>query len=416
MRSAALTLALLVALAGLVPAVAAVPPDSGGAAGAVRDAPGQQSLSVSPSASPRVALPASPPAGVNPSTDIAVQIRRNADARWRVVVRYSLSSDNQTRAFRRLGESFENNESAIGPDVALFRRAARQSRTVADREMRIENVSRSYDVRDETGTLALSFTWTNFAEQTETGTLELSDAFRSPGNGTWLSSLEANQKLRVRTPPGYTIGRNPGFPYQNDEITVTRSLLRSNRRLSIEYSRIRQTPSTDGVGGTPKQGGIPDLGDIGAIGIAILAAVVVVLVIAWRQQPIPGSESEPVAEAETDGNGRVEQAIPADDAVDDPEPAPATPEHEGATEPVEGEDGDDEGSDEIDLSLLSDEERIEHLLEQNGGRMKQAHIVQETGWSDAKVSQLLSTMAEEDRVDKLRLGRENLISLPDEAD
>jgi uncharacterized membrane protein len=64
--------------------------------------------------------------------------------------------------------------------------------------------------------------------------------------------------------------------------------------------------------------------------------------------------------------------------------------------------------------LLSDEERVERLLERNGGRMRQADIVGETGWSDAKVSQLLSAMAEADRVEKLRLGRENLISLPDD--
>jgi uncharacterized membrane protein len=48
--------------------------------------------------------------------------------------------------------------------------------------------------------------------------------------------------------------------------------------------------------------------------------------------------------------------------------------------------------------------------------MKQAAIVDETGWSDAKVSQLLSSMADDGRVEKLRLGRENLISLPDDGD
>ncbi|MFQ3295060.1 MAG: putative membrane protein, partial [Natrialbaceae archaeon] len=68
----------------------------------------------------------------------------------------------------------------------------------------------------------------------------------------------------------------------------------------------------------------------------------------------------------------------------------------------------------IDPELLSDEERVERLLERNGGRMKQANIVTETGWSNAKVSQLLSSMAEEDRINKLRIGRENLITLPDE--
>jgi len=40
------------------------------------------------------------------------------------------------------------------------------------------------------------------------------------------------------------------------------------------------------------------------------------------------------------------------------------------------------------------------------GRMRQADIVAKTGWSDAKVSQLLSAMDELGRVEKLRLGRE----------
>jgi hypothetical protein len=70
-------------------------------------------------------------------------------------------------------------------------------------------------------------------------------------------------------------------------------------------------------------------------------------------------------------------------------------------------------TDPVDETLLSDEERIERLLERNGGRMRQADIVDETGWSNAKVSQLLSSMAEQDQVDKLRIGRENLISFPD---
>ena len=66
-------------------------------------------------------------------------------------------------------------------------------------------------------------------------------------------------------------------------------------------------------------------------------------------------------------------------------------------------------------SLLSDEERVERLLAENGGRMKQSKIVEETRWSTAKVSQLLSSMDEADRVEKLRIGRENLISLPGEG-
>jgi hypothetical protein len=45
--------------------------------------------------------------------------------------------------------------------------------------------------------------------------------------------------------------------------------------------------------------------------------------------------------------------------------------------------------------------------------MKQAPIVTETGWSNAKVSQLLSKMGEDDEITTLRIGRENLITLPE---
>jgi hypothetical protein len=74
----------------------------------------------------------------------------------------------------------------------------------------------------------------------------------------------------------------------------------------------------------------------------------------------------------------------------------------------------DEEADEIDEELLSDEERVIKLLEANGGRMKQADIVTETDWSNAKVSQLLSAMEEDGEINKLRIGRENLISFPEE--
>ena len=50
------------------------------------------------------------------------------------------------------------------------------------------------------------------------------------------------------------------------------------------------------------------------------------------------------------------------------------------------------------------------LLEENGGRMKQVNIVDETDWSKSKVSMLLSEMEDEGQISKLRVGRENIIS------
>jgi uncharacterized membrane protein len=67
-----------------------------------------------------------------------------------------------------------------------------------------------------------------------------------------------------------------------------------------------------------------------------------------------------------------------------------------------------------DEELLSDEDRVLQLLEENGGRMKQVNIVNETDWSKSKVSMLLSEMEEEGEISKLRVGRENIISISGE--
>ncbi|MDQ2052133.1 hypothetical protein RBH26_16770 [Natronolimnohabitans sp. A-GB9] len=62
--------------------------------------------------------------------------------------------------------------------------------------------------------------------------------------------------------------------------------------------------------------------------------------------------------------------------------------------------------------FLTDRERVQQLIRENGGRMKQSAIVDSVDWSKAKVSRLLAELEEEDRITKLRLGRENLICLP----
>jgi hypothetical protein len=62
-----------------------------------------------------------------------------------------------------------------------------------------------------------------------------------------------------------------------------------------------------------------------------------------------------------------------------------------------------------DSKLVADEELVDYFLTVEGGRMKQRRIVEITDWSKAKVSRLLSRMADEGAIVKVRLGRENLI-------
>ena len=60
---------------------------------------------------------------------------------------------------------------------------------------------------------------------------------------------------------------------------------------------------------------------------------------------------------------------------------------------------------------LTDQEKVQQLVRENGGRMKQSKIVDSVDWSKAKVSRLLAELEEEGRITKLRLGRENLVCL-----
>lgn len=69
---------------------------------------------------------------------------------------------------------------------------------------------------------------------------------------------------------------------------------------------------------------------------------------------------------------------------------------------------------EVDQELMTDEDKVLELLHENGGRMKQADIVDSTGWSKSKVSMVLSEMEDDEVISKLRLGRENVIDLENE--
>lgn len=62
--------------------------------------------------------------------------------------------------------------------------------------------------------------------------------------------------------------------------------------------------------------------------------------------------------------------------------------------------------------FLTDREKIQQLVRENGGRMKQSKIVDSVDWSKAKVSRLLAELEDDGRITKLRLGRENLVCLP----
>jgi hypothetical protein len=60
---------------------------------------------------------------------------------------------------------------------------------------------------------------------------------------------------------------------------------------------------------------------------------------------------------------------------------------------------------------LTKEEEVCRLLGEHDGRMKQSQIVEQTEWSQATVSRLVSKLEREGTITKLRTGRENIVEL-----
>lgn len=58
------------------------------------------------------------------------------------------------------------------------------------------------------------------------------------------------------------------------------------------------------------------------------------------------------------------------------------------------------------------EEIVCRLLHREGGRLRQRDVAELTGWSESAVSRLLTRMEAEDRVCRVKVGREKVVGLP----
>jgi hypothetical protein len=351
-------------------------------------------------------------------TTLAVRLQPDGDARWAVSMTFVLANESDRAAFADLAERFENGDAEVGFDLETFRRATGAANRTVDRSMSVTDPTRNATVvtgpgGTTTGRLTLHFTWTNFAT-VDGDRLQFGSVFNTT-DGTWLPGLASEQTLAILPPPGFGSPVTATVPPQDGVLRwegpesfeagdLAATYERSSTPTETPTGTPTGTPTETPTPGPPGGGSLSDLALIlgGAAGLILLAAAVVVLA---RRRP-GDDDAGPTPAAEVDGG--------SPDGGDD---GGAAAEVDGGSNGADAAGGAaaaaaDESDDE--LELLSDEERVERLLERNGGRMKQANIVSETGWSNAKVSQLLSAMDEDDRIDKLRIGRENLISLPDE--
>jgi hypothetical protein len=331
------------------------------------------------------ALGADGPAQVDVETDstaLNVDLQASGTASWEIVYRVELDGENTSQAFADLAAEIDADPSAYrDPFRDRMIRTVTAAENATGREMRVEDVA--VETRQETqpqveyGLLVYRFTWTNFAA-TDGGTVEAGDAIDQ-------FFLDSETTLRITWPEGYAPTSVTPQTTRTGERDVVwegqRDFDAGEPRLVVASA----TPTgaagdsggeTGGTDGSPDGGGNLPAVALVAIGLAVLAGGVWLLLRRRQRETSEQTAQTPPASGDTD--------TATSEAAEGPPP-----------------------------ELLSNEERVLRLLEDNGGRIRQQEVAEQLDWTAAKTSQVVGDLRDAEQVESFRLGRENVLTLPD---
>jgi len=300
------------------------------------------------------------------SVVLTADIDADGNADWTVEYRLDLDDETDESAFDELVSDIEADRSAyLDPFEERIRTTAGTAETTTGRPMSVGEFDLSTTRRDQPqgaiGVVTFEFEWTGFAA---------ADGDRiQAGDALDRLILAENERLQFRWPESYSLQSSSPEP---GTVENQRVVWRGPTDFDTGQPRIELAADEEGSG----------LSFVWLLGPVVIGLLLVAFGFYWRQrdsgvdktdrdQP---TASESTAEATTE---------PADDST---EPPP---------------------------ELLSNEERALQLLQDNGGRMKQKALADELDWSAAKTSQVVADLREDDRVESFRLGRENVLTLPD---
>jgi hypothetical protein len=330
-------------------------------------------------------------------TSFRITLYENGSAEWRFRYEKGLN-ESEREDFEAFAERFNGNETDL---YTNFRKRARwltdNGSTATGREMSAGGFDREartegLDPQSRTlGVVEMSFRWEGFAQVRDDGRVEAGDVFQG---GLYIGP---DQELVFSAGPNLAFAE--ALP-EDSRVVSAGALAESGAvtwsgERSFNDGRPRVVLTDEAAGGATATtadaatatetlaGATP--GWLFPVGVLL----VVVLVgggaaVAYRGGALSSDDDGGVAAGSTNDGGGGAGAAGA-------EAEPAV----GVTE----------------AELLSDEERVVNLLEGHGGRMKQVDIVEETDWSKSKVSMLLSDMEDDEEISKLRVGRENIVSL-----
>ena len=336
------------------------------------------------------------------NTEFRLTVSGDGTTRW-TISHYRFLGDNgsEIAKFQSFASEFNSTETTMYRDFKTRASALTAFGTdAAGRQMNATAFSKAAYIeqqfRGSVGVLELSFTWTNFARTTDRGVI-IGDVFEG---GMYVGS---GQSMVVERPSALvfeTASPPPDALGTENNLTASTTLEYrggqdfDDKRPKVVLAGPDALASTD-TAVTPESTTTTTVGtsapnSSGFDAMPLVAAVFILLVVGGGIAWYSGSLGSILRDRGGTDTGA------AANSASEPDTSP-TPEH--PAEPAVAEE-----------ELLSDEDRVLNLLEENGGRMKQVNIVENTEWSKSKVSMLLSDMEDEGLISKLRVGRENIIS------
>ncbi|MFB6134218.1 MAG: DUF4897 domain-containing protein [Halanaeroarchaeum sp.] len=317
---------------------------------------------------------------------ISIDVQANGTAVWQIEYRVRLTTE--TEAYEDLVADVRTNRSEY-----LDRFANRMNATVEDAEnytgraMTARDFGVTAEIRElpqQYGVLTYTFVWEGFAA-VEDDVIRVGDALEG-------FFLDAETTLIVSWPASYEATSVSPAPTDERENAISwegpLDFVDGEPRIVLEPEPTTTPPPTDTTDAVEGGSGTAWLLVAGVFVLLVLLGLAAV----WYMRHEDGDES-----AAAVGSGQTDE----------------TPPSAGDRTATEAEDRD---QDEPPEELLSNEERVTRFLDEHGGRAKQQEIVDGLGWTEAKTSQVLSSMAEEDEIEKFRIGRENVVKLPDASE
>ncbi|SEQ39460.1 helix-turn-helix transcriptional regulator [Natrinema salaciae] len=320
------------------------------------------------------------------NTVTRIDVDANGSARWTIQVRTRLDTDERVEEYEAFQTRFRNDTSRyLDPFRDRMRGVVSNGANVTGREMRATNFTASTSVQEvprRWGVVTYRFTWTNFGTRTD-GEIAVGDVFQ---DGFFISS---DDTLTIEAPAEYEISRIEPAPDSRNERAVTWV---GRADFSNEHPQVVFAPAGATAGTQSSSSWIPFLfgqkwpGFV--VGVVVSFGIVTIAYTVYRRR---------------------------DDSAETHQPPTAVPEEpsNATTGPATGPIPQSDNS-QAEEQVMTDEERVLALLEDNGGRMRQATIDDEFDWSASKTSRVIGKLVDDGSVEKRRIGRENLIDLVDD--